>query len=328
MADRRSASRLPPEDADRLRAALGRRPLDLTRSLFGPGSASWRINREAILLLGGGRALLLQVAHPLVAAGVAAHSRFRTQPLERLWRTLDVMLTIVFADAARAIRAVRQIERVHARVRGALDTDVGPFPRGTRYDASDPLLLFWVHATLVDSAILTYQRFVAPLTVAVRTAYYEESKIAGRLLGISEALIPPTLAEFERYVGDMIHGEVLSVGAAARAVAASILRPPVPLGLRPAFAAAALPTIGLLPPPLRERYGFSWSPAHELALSALAAVTRNTLPLLPECVRVMRHARHRTRSRTASDQRPHSKRAHRRAENLARNDPNPMAPDV
>jgi uncharacterized protein (DUF2236 family) len=293
MADRRSASHRPvsPEDADRLRAALGARPLDVARSLFGSDSASARINREAVLLLGGGRALLLQVAHPLVAAGVAAHSRFRAQPVERLRRTLDLMLTIVFADAARAIHAVRQIEHVHARVRGALDTAVGPFPRGTPYDASDPSLLFWVHATLVDSAMVAYQRFVAPLTLAMRAAYYEESKISARLLGISEPCIPPTLAEFEQYVAEMVQGDVLSVGAAAREVAASILRPPVPLGLRPAFAIAALPTIGLLPVPVRERYGFPWSRAHEFALSALARVIRGALPLLPDYVRAMPHAR-------------------------------------
>src|SRR5436309_8596940 len=88
--------------------------------LFGPGSVTWRVNREGALLLGGGRALLLQVAHPLVAAGVAAHSRFRSEPLTRLRRTLDRMLTIVFGDAVEALAAVRDIERVHSRVRGAL----------------------------------------------------------------------------------------------------------------------------------------------------------------------------------------------------------------
>src|SRR5216117_2677814 len=137
-----AAAELSLEDLDRLRAACRRTVIDPRRGLFGPESVVRRVNREAVLLLGGGRALLLQVAHPLVAAGVAAHSRFRQRPLERLWRTLDLMLTLVFADAARAIGAVREIEHVHARVRGVLDAGVGPFARGTPYDASEPRLLF------------------------------------------------------------------------------------------------------------------------------------------------------------------------------------------
>src|SRR5262249_11779079 len=108
------------DDLERLRFALGRSEVDLSRSLFGPDSVTWRINREAVLLLGGGCALLMQIAHPLVAAGVEEHSRYRTEPLQRLWRTLERMLTIAFDDAGEAIRSVRIIERKHARVRGKL----------------------------------------------------------------------------------------------------------------------------------------------------------------------------------------------------------------
>ena len=144
--------------------------------------------------------LLLQVAHPLVAAGVAAHSRFRSEPLTRLRRTLDLMLTLVFADAAGTLRAVAEIERVHARVHGVLDADVGPFPGGTPYDANDPELLLWVHATLIDSTLHVYQRFVRPLSPAARATYYEESKRGARLLGIPERLIPRTLGAFETYM--------------------------------------------------------------------------------------------------------------------------------
>ena len=107
-------------------------------------------------MLGGGRALLMQVAHPLIAAGVAAHSGFQQAPLTRLTRTLELMLTIVFADGRDALAAVRAIARVHRRVHGRLETAVGPFRRGTPYDAADPALLLWVHATLVDSALVAY----------------------------------------------------------------------------------------------------------------------------------------------------------------------------
>jgi len=291
------AGLLPAEDLERLRAArAGADPAD---GLFDPASVTWRVNREAAILLGGGRALLLQIAHPLVAAGVATHSRFREHPLARLWRTLDLMLTLVFADAARAIEAVRAIERVHARVRGVLDADVGRFARGTPYDASDPELLFWVYATLVDTAPRVYERFVGPLTAGERAAYYEESKIGARLFAVPEPLIPPTLERFEAYVDEMVRGDVLAVGVAARDVAASILRPPVPLALAPAFRAASFLAIGLLPPVLRERFRFAWSPGQERALRALAAATRAGLPFLPAFMRLMPHARRAARRRAA-----------------------------
>src|SRR5439155_380395 len=164
-----------------------------------------------------------------IAEGVAAHSEFRAHPLRRLWRTLDLMLTLVFADGAGALRAVRTIEGVHARVHGVLEAPGGPFPRGTRYDANDPALLLWVYATLVDTALVVYERFVEPLGVDGRAAYYEGSKIGARLLGIPEAMMPPTFGRFQEYVDDMIRGDVLAIGPASREIAASILRPAVPL---------------------------------------------------------------------------------------------------
>jgi len=283
--------RTSPADLDRLQFACGRTRIDLTQSLFGPDSITWRVNREAVLLLGGGRALLLQVAHPLVAAGVAAHSEFQRDPLGRLWRTLDLMLTITFADAARAIHAVREIERVHRRVHGKLDAAVGPFPRGARYDANDPTLLFWVHATLVETALLVYERFVDRLPAQLRRTYYEESKIGARLFGIPEELIPRRLRDFEAYMQEMVSGETLAVGRAGRDIAAAILRPPLPPGVQQLFQLTNFFTVGLLPPPVRERYGFSWSDARQTGLGGVATATRHLLPLLPGLIRSLPHAR-------------------------------------
>jgi uncharacterized protein (DUF2236 family) len=282
---------LAEPDLERLRAATGRPRIDPAASVFRPDSISWRVNREGVLVLGGGRALLMQVAHPLVAAGVAAHSRFRAEPLRRLWRTLDSMLTIVFGDGAEAIAVVRRIEGVHARVRGVLDVDVGPFPRGTRYDASDPELLFWVHATLVDTALVVFERFIAPLDAGVRAAYYEESKVIARLFGIPERLVPKDMAAFERYLAAALAGDTLTIGPQGRDVAETILHPPVtpPLG---ALLAAARPlTVGLLPPVLRQRYGLGWSPLSERLLAATASVSRGVTPVMPGLVRFMPHAR-------------------------------------
>ena len=282
---------LGPEELDRFRTASGRRRIDLVDGLFGPRTVTWRIDREAAVLLGGGRALLLQIAHPLVAAAVAKHSRFRERPLERLWRTLDLMLTIVFADAAGALDAVAAIERVHIGVRGALDGPVGRLPAGTAYAAADPVLALWVHATLVDSALVAYERFVGPLRPHERATYWEQSKRIARILGIPDAMLPGTFAAFRRYVATMLAGDELTVDRDGRDAAAAILRPPVALGVSGLFRLTRFVTAGLLPPVVRARFGLGWSGAEEAALSALAAASRAIVPLLPLSVRFVPHAR-------------------------------------
>jgi len=275
----------------RLRAATGTRRVDPAAPLFAPDSITRRINREAVLLLGGGRALLLQLAHPLVAAGVAGHSRFEQEPLQRLWRTLERTLTIAFGSAAEALAAVRRIEGAHARVHGTLSEACGPFRRGTRYDANDPALLFWVHATLVDSAVVAYQRFVAPLSAAERRRFYDESCRSARLFGIPARCIPASEAAFRAYMHDMLRGPTLTVGRDARRIAAALLSPPLPPPLRQLAGAARLLTVGLLPSAMRRRYALPWGPLRERSLDAAAALLRLGLPLLPAPLRAFPQAR-------------------------------------
>src|SRR5690606_10075021 len=148
------------------------------------------------------------------------------------WRTLDLTLTIVFGDAGAALAAVRQIERRHRPVHGRLDEAVARFSAGTEFDANDPELQFWVHATLIDSAMAAFDRFVAPLSQADKAEFYEESKITARLFGIPDAAIPPALADFEVYMSQMIGGDTLGFGRDGRRVADSIMDPPLPPGLR------------------------------------------------------------------------------------------------
>jgi uncharacterized protein (DUF2236 family) len=275
----------------RLRYAAGRRRIDPSRSLFGPSSLTWQVNREAVLLIGGAPALLLQVAHPLVAAGVAEHSDFRRHPLQRLQRTLDLTLTVTFANAANALQAVRQIERVHSAVHGRLPATVGPFRRGTPYDANDSALLFWVHATLVDRALHVYERFVRPLSGSAKAQYYEESKVVARLFGVPETEIPPTWQSFRSYMRDRIRGPELAVGPQSLEIAASILDPPLPPGVRHALRAASFFTAGLVPVPIRTRYGLTWNKRREQALRLFAGGVRASLPAWPGLLRLFPHAR-------------------------------------
>src|ERR1700757_2410194 len=124
--------------------------------LFADDSIIRRVNRENVLLLGGGRALLMQLAHPKIAAGVDEHSDFRQRPLYRLRRTVRLTMAIVFGDRDTALAAARNVNRVHSRV------------KGRDYNALDPDLLLWVHATLVESAVVTYETFVRRLSTAQR----------------------------------------------------------------------------------------------------------------------------------------------------------------
>src|SRR6187431_41758 len=131
-----------------------------------PLTVSRRINAERLALLGWSRAILLQLAHPLVAAGVAAHSSFGSGPVAaamRLHHTVRAMLDLTFGDEPARARVLATIHTIHNRVHGALSRAVGPFPHGTPYSANDPDLLLWVHVTLLDSVVLAYETFVRPL---------------------------------------------------------------------------------------------------------------------------------------------------------------------
>lgn len=256
--------------------------------LFGPQSVTWRVSRESVLLLGGGRALLLQVAHPSVAAGVAQHSSYREDPWGRLTRTLDVTHRIVFGARAEAERAARRLRAGHAHVRGTIEDGARA---GEPYAASDPQLLLWVWATLVESALLVYTRYVGPLKVADVEAYYEEQKRFLAACGAPAALAPDSFAQFMRWYDETVE-HVLEVTPAALDVKDAIQRPRrLPLPLRPLYDALNLATVGLLPPTLRERYGLGWGPQRERALGAQTALVRRLLPRVPALVRELPAAR-------------------------------------
>jgi uncharacterized protein (DUF2236 family) len=249
--------------------------------LFGPGSLAWRINREAVLLLGGGRALLMQVAHPLVAAGVADHSDFTQNPFDRLWRTVDAALTVIFGDGEQARSAAARVTAIHQRVRGERGGDA--------YSALDPELLLWVHATLVDSSMASYTAFVRPIPSAVRDRYYDEMKRMGAAFGIPDDAHPATYADFRAYVDRTVAD--MPIGNESRAVARQVLTPDMPVLVAPLGLLGGLASVGLLPPRVREGLGLRWNHGAEVAFAALGAALRATVPLLPDRVRVWPHAR-------------------------------------
>jgi uncharacterized protein (DUF2236 family) len=230
-----------------------------------------QVDAEAVLLLGGGRALLMQLAHPSVAAGVVEHSDFRADPFGRLRRTLDATYSVVFGTEAEARRVGRSLARVHARV------------SGPGYSASDPELLLWVHATLVDTALRVHGRFLRRLSELESERYYEESKAIGEIFGVPASAQPKTFADFRDYVRTMVG--TLEVTDDAREVARTVLHPGVPIVLEPALEVGRQLTAGLLAAPLRRQYGFSWDTPRQAALLAAGMASRQILPRLPAGLR-------------------------------------------
>ena len=260
-------------------------PLMGDAGLFGPGSMTWRVNREGVLLLGGGRALVLQVAHPLVAAGVAEHSNYREDPWGRLYRTLDLTTKIVFGSTSTAKEAADRIWEVHGHVKGETGEPGGRYPAGTAYDARSPELLMWVHATLVDTALLVYTRYVGKLTAAEKDRYYEEQQLLGEQFGVPREHQPDTFADFSDYVRDMLAGDRIAVTDALRDVVDATLRPELPFVARPLVAALNLVTVGMLPQRVRRELEVAWTPGRERLLEASRVVISRLLPVLPRIMR-------------------------------------------
>ena len=258
------------------------------RGYFTPESAIWQIARESILMLGGGYALLMQAAHPLVAAGIVSHSGFRENPWRRLTGTMSAIYTVVYGTRAEADRTAARVRAIHADVQGSIPAQRGLYPAGTRYAADEPRLLLWVHGTLVDTALVMHETFVRPLDEAERQAFYEDMKVLAQLFGTPASVIPDTFSDFRAYQREQLESGEIVVTDAARDVAETILRPPVTIALRPALEALGLLTAGLLPESLREQYDLPWDRARAALLGASAqALRRIALPLLPDIVRAV-----------------------------------------
>lgn len=233
------------------------------------------------MVLSGPRALLLELAHPLVAAGVGEHSDFRRNPWGRLFRTLGVMTALNFEPHTRARAAAGHTRKCHTRVHGRLPEEVGPYLAGTPYRADDPLLQLWVLATLIDSVLVTYDLLApgGPLTTAEKAAYYAGAQALGRAFGLPREMMPPTYDDFQTYMDSMLTSDLLTVGKTAREICRALFAPRV---FGPTVRLASFVSIGLTPPRLREAFGFGWSEAAERRLQRLAGAARRLRRWTPE----------------------------------------------
>lgn len=254
----------------------------------GPGSITWRVNRERIVVAGWARAILLQLAHPLVAAGVAEHSTFGAHafaPVQRLRSTIGAMLALTFGDEEEMVAAAAGINVIHDRVFGRLATRVGPYADGTPYSAHQADLLAWVHATLLDSIPLTYERLVGRLSREERDRYCREAALMEPLLDIPPGTLPRDAASLARYMRAMIDGGRIAVGPEARSLGRAVLAPPGSLPAWPALRPIRLLAVGTLPAPVRNAYGFPWTARDARALARWTRVLRTANRVAPGFVR-------------------------------------------
>lgn len=249
---------------------------------------TWRRASDARLMLVAGYALLLQVSHPTVGAGVSEHSRFREDPWGRLLRTLDYTYTMVYGGPPASARMGRRIRSFHRQIYGrAAD--------GTRYSALEPEAYAWVHATLAEAIVAGHGRFGRPLAEEERERFWAEWRSLGRLLGVRKRDLPEDWRGFRDYFEEMLDDRLAHTGAVDEVLEA-LTRPPPP-GLAvlhgPVWATMRLPlghvlglaSVGLLPTMLRRRFGVRWTPVEELQLRVLGIALRTTTPFMPSCLR-------------------------------------------
>ena len=251
--------------------------------VFGPSSMMWQIDREAAIFLGAGRALLLQLAHPWVAAAIAQHSRTLADPIGRFHRTFNTMFTIVFGTTEQTLAAARRLYHRHACISGTLPEATGAFAAGSRYEANDVAALRWVHATLIDTALVAYEMVCQPLSSEERERYWSEARLFAAFFGIPQDVLPWSWRDFADANEQMSRSDVLTVSEEARAIAGAILfgtgtRVPVPSWYR------AL-TARLLPARLREDFGLAYGEPERRKAERALTVLRRVYPWVPRRLR-------------------------------------------
>jgi uncharacterized protein (DUF2236 family) len=250
----------------------------------GPETVTWRRASDVRVLAAAGYALLLQVSHPTVGAGVSEHSSFRRDPWGRLLRTLDYSCTMAYGGPDAAGRMGAQIRTMHRRIRGS-------GPNGKPYSALEPEAYAWVHATLAQGILVAHERFGVSFTLQQREQLWDEWRLLGRLLGIRDGELPEGWVAFRAYVHEMMSARLQRTAAVEEVLDA--LAHPVPPELtalyRPLWALARVPlrhlvalaTAGLLTPSLRRRLGVRWGRRAELQLAVLSRTLRAATPLMP-----------------------------------------------
>jgi uncharacterized protein (DUF2236 family) len=261
--------------------------VDATSLVPKPGSVTWRYAGDARLLSTGAFAILLQVSHPTVGAGVSEHSNFRADPWGRLLRTLDYTYSMTYGGPRLAGEMGQRIRAMHKQIKGVR-------PDGVRYHALEPEAYAWVHATLAHSIVRGHEVLGRPMGARTVERFYAEWRRSGLLIGVRERDLPESWSAFREYFERMT--ERLERTAAVDEVLESLedpVRPSLPFLPQAAWRLARIPaahqiglvTAGLLDPSLRKRFSIPWTRTRKRELQVLGAASRAATPLLPAALR-------------------------------------------
>ena len=257
---------------------------DPRAGLFGPGSWMWKLSRESILFLGGGRAALLQLAHPYVATAVKHHSASERDLPGRFQRTFLNVFSMVFGDLESALGSARRVHELHATIHGPLEETLGPFPKGHRYDANEEEALLWVYATLTETSVMLWERFFRPMTDLEKETFYQDSRSFARLFGIPDSVLPRTWDAFVGYFDSVLASNILTVGEASRRLSGFLFTPPNK-AIAPAWKWYKVMTAGLLPARVRDDLGLPFGRSEKVLYTASLATLRATWRRLPPRLR-------------------------------------------
>ena len=245
--------------------------------ILGPQSVAWKLGGDLAIFLGGARATLLQLAHPMVAYAIDQHSTTRADVVGRFQRTFRNVFAMVFGELDEALTAARRVHTVHTRVRGVIPDAIGGWRAGTPYHANDADALRWVHATLVDTTIAVRECLDGALPTALKDTYIVEMNRFAALFGIPEDLLADSWSAHEVYMRDMLASDALAVAPCAREMAMFLVgrgganQPP--LGR-----VAEAMTVSLMPPRLAHAFGLRQSrlsrASTRVALAAIAPAYR------------------------------------------------------
>ena len=243
------------------------------------------VNSELAVAFSGGRALLLQAAHPVMFEGFYQDSAIEQDIHGRLARTARVMTIIYYGPRTEADRWTQAVQKMHQKVKGTLKEDAGSFAAGTPYAADDPKYLLWTLASLWDSASLFFELYVRALSDKEQADLWQDYRLVGELFGLMPDQMPADYLQAKQYMRQMIEGgELLVTERAKQAGRKVVLKPPVPFWFAPLVAAVNFAVIGSLPQNVRQGFGFHWPIGAGLVRDIGAEATRQQIKLLPDAL--------------------------------------------
>jgi uncharacterized protein (DUF2236 family) len=255
---------------------------------FPPGrSMARRVHGDrAVGLLYGQRALLIGALEPLAYTGTVLTTKAGDHPFARLAHTAKVQEAVFLGTREEADETLAAVRLLHERVEGKLPEAAGPFPAGTPFSAFDPKLMLWTLAVIADSGRAIYETMVRRLSEAEREALWQDYVRFGELFGMPRTAAPATYPAFRAWWEERLASPDLQATPHALQVAPLVaFEQPVPMAARGNLALQNLVITGTLPPRVREIFGISWTPAHEIAFRAFTANHRLARHLFPRLLR-------------------------------------------